>query len=132
MPANFLEHKVLDFTSPTLPFLPTLLPSLTKHPTSHIPKEYHDFTDVFNKAKADTLAPHWPYDLKINLEEGLAPLIGAIYPLSQSELQTLREFIDEHLQIGFIRLTTSLHGAPVLFVRKKKTDHSVSVLTSEV
>ena len=85
----------------------------------HIPKEYHDFADVFNKAKADTLAPHRPYDLKINLEEGLAPPIGAMYSLSQSELQTLREFIDEHLRIGFIRLTTSPHGAPVLFVRKK-------------
>ena len=64
---------------------------------SHIPKEYHDFTDVFNKAKADTLAPHRLYDLKINLEEGLAPPIGAMYSLSQSKLQTLREFIDEHL-----------------------------------
>ena len=86
---------------------------------SHIPKEYHDFTDVFNKAKADTLAPHQPYDLKINLEEGLAPPIGAMYSLSQSKLQTLCEFIDEHLRIGFIRPTTSPHGAPVLFVRKK-------------
>ena len=37
---------------------------------SHIPEDYHDFADVFNKAKADTLAPHRPYDLKINLEEG--------------------------------------------------------------
>ena len=67
---------------------------------SHIPKEYHDFADVFNKAKADTLAPHRPYDLKIDLEEGLAPPIGAMYSLSQSELQTLREFIDEHLRIS--------------------------------
>ena len=41
------------------------------------------------------------------------------YSLSQSELQTLREFIDEHLRIGFICLTTSPHGAPVLFIRKK-------------
>ena len=83
---------------------------------SHIPKEYHNFADVFNKAKADTLAPHRPYDLKIDLEEGLTPPIGAMYSLSQSELQTLREFIDEHLQIGFIRPTTSPHGASVLFV----------------
>ena len=86
---------------------------------SHIPKEYHDFADVFNKAKVDTLALHRPYDLKIDLEEGLTPLIGAMYSLSQSKLQTLHEFIDEHLQIGFICPTTSPHGAPMLFVRKK-------------
>ena len=86
---------------------------------SHIPKEYHDYSDVFSKAKADTLAPHRPYDLKINLEDGTAPPIGAMYSLSQSELQTLREFIDEHVRIGFIRPSSSPHGAPVLFVRKK-------------
>ena len=66
---------------------------------SHIPKEYHNlnFADVFNKAKADTLSPHRPYDLKINLEERLTPPIRAMYSLSQSKLQTLHEFIDEHL-----------------------------------
>ena len=30
-----------------------------------LPKEYHDFVDVFSKSKADTLAPHRSYDLKI-------------------------------------------------------------------
>jgi hypothetical protein len=35
-----------------------------------LPKEYHDFVDVFSKSKADTLAPHRPYDLKIQLEDG--------------------------------------------------------------
>ena len=75
--------------------------------------------DVFNKAKADTLAPHRPYDLKINLEEGASPPVGAMYSLSQSELQVPREFIDEHIHIGFIRPPSSPHGAPVLFVHKK-------------
>ena len=36
--------------------------------------------------------------------------------LSPSELETLREFIDENLRNGFIRTTSSLHGAPVLFI----------------
>ena len=49
---------------------------------SHIPEDYHDFADVFNKAKADTLAPHRPYDLKINLEEVASPPVGAMYSLS--------------------------------------------------
>ena len=85
----------------------------------HIPEDYHDFADVFSKAKADTLAPHRPYDLKINIEEGATPPIGPMYSLSQSEMVTLPEFIDEHLQIGFIRPTNSPHGAPVLFIKKK-------------
>ena len=86
---------------------------------SHIPEDYHDFADVFSKSKADTLPPHRPYDLKIDLEEGGSPPIGPMYSLSQSELQALREFIDENLRSGFIRQTNSPHGAPILFVKKK-------------
>ena len=86
---------------------------------SQIPKEYHDYADVFSKTKAFVLAPHRPYDLKIELEEGSAPPVTPMYPLSQIELQTLRDFIDEHLRAGFIRSTTSPHGAPVLFIKKK-------------
>jgi Reverse transcriptase (RNA-dependent DNA polymerase) len=84
-----------------------------------LPKEYHDFTDVFSKTKADTLAPHRPYDLKIQLEEGASPPQPLIYSLSTSELATLREFLDEHLKMGYIRPTRSSHGAPILFVKKK-------------
>ena len=85
---------------------------------SQIPKEYHDYADVFSKAEASKLAPHRPYDLKINLEEGTAPPpISTMYSLSPIELETLREFIDENLSKGFIRSATSPHGAPVLFSR---------------
>jgi len=31
----------------------------------------------------------------------------------------LKEFIDENLTNGFIRSTSSPHGAPVLFIKKK-------------
>ena len=37
---------------------------------SNVPSEYHEFADIFSKTKAEVLAPHHPYDLKINLEEG--------------------------------------------------------------
>jgi len=54
-----------------------------------VPSEYHDFSDVFDKAHTSTLAPHQPYNLKLNLEEGTSPLFGLIYSLSQSELKSL-------------------------------------------
>ena len=85
----------------------------------NVPEAYQDFSDVFSKAKADTLAPHQPYDLKIILEDGAMPLQPPIYSLSNSELGTLREFIDKHLNISFIRLSCSSHSAPILFVKKK-------------
>ena len=103
-------------------------PSVSTHSTSvsdkvpnlsHIPELYHDYADIFSKAKADTLAPHRPYDLQINLEEGASPPVGAMYSLSQSELLALRKFIDEHIHIGFIRPSNSPHRALVLFFHKK-------------
>ena len=36
---------------------------------SNIPSKYHEFANIFSKTKAETLSPHYPYDLKINLEE---------------------------------------------------------------
>ena len=45
--------------------------------------------------------------------------MGPIYPLSQSEVGALHEFIDEHLNMGFIHPSNSLFRAPVLFIRKK-------------
>ena len=84
-----------------------------------VPEEYHDFADVFDKAKADMLALHRPYDLKINLEEGSTPPLGQMYSLSQTELVALQEFIDEHLATGFIRPSRSPYGTLVLFTKKK-------------
>ena len=71
-------------------------------PLARIPLEYHEFSNVFSREKADTLPPHRPYDLKITLEEGARPSYGPIYSLSPTELTALREFIDENMCNGFI------------------------------
>ncbi|KIO09057.1 hypothetical protein M404DRAFT_78751, partial [Pisolithus tinctorius Marx 270] len=84
-----------------------------------VPKDYHDFADVFSKAKASTLPPHREYNLKIELEEGTTPPVGTIYSLSPVELQALQAFIDENLTTSFIRPTSSPYAALVLFVKKK-------------
>jgi len=81
-------------------------------------QEYHKYTDVFSKSKAETLTPYHPYDLQIDLEKYSHPPIGTIYSLSKFE-QVLKEFIDENLTNGFICLTSSSYGALVLFVKKK-------------
>jgi hypothetical protein len=86
---------------------------------SKVPEDYHKFADVFSKSHADTLALHHPYDLQINLEDGAQPPVSTIYSLLQVELESLQTFIDKHLAIGFICPSTSPHGAPILFVRKK-------------
>jgi len=86
---------------------------------STIPEEYHEYADVFSKSKAETLIPHHPYNLRIDLEKDFHPLVGTIYSLSKFEQEALKEFINENLTNGFICSTSSPYGAPVLFVKKK-------------
>src|SRR5260221_9664497 len=86
---------------------------------SGVPQEYHEFCDVFSGEKANALAPHWLYDLKINLEEGVKPFHGPIYSLSPLELTALREFLEENVRNGFIHPSKSPWGSLELFVKKK-------------
>ena len=108
----------LHLSDPLLSAKSTTLSDKTPN-LSEIPEEYHDYADVFSESEASKLAPHRPYDLKIDLEDGATPPpISAMYSLSPSELESLRNFVDENLTRGFIRATSSLHSAPVLFVQK--------------
>ena len=82
-------------------------------------EEYHEYTNVFSKSKAETLAPHRLYDLRIDLQKDSQPPVGTIYSLSQFKQETLKQFIDKNLTNGFIRSMSLPHRAPVLFVKKK-------------
>jgi hypothetical protein len=84
-----------------------------------VPPNYHDLLAAFSKVRADTLPPHRPYDLSIQLEEGKSPPFGPLYSLSEPELKALSEWLKENLSKGFIRASQSPAGAPILFVKKK-------------
>lgn len=84
-----------------------------------VPKEYHQYLDVFDKKSANMLPEHRSFDHHIPLEEGKNPPFGPIYNLSEKELEALCEYLDENLKKGFIRLSKSPAGAPILFVKKK-------------
>ena len=49
----------------------------------------------------------------------MIPPIGKLYNMSEKELKSLKEYIDEMLGKGFIRSSSSPAGAPVLFAKKK-------------
>jgi len=46
---------------------------------------------------AEALPAHWSYDCKIDLMERETAPWGPIYPLSENELHTLREWLKEML-----------------------------------
>ncbi|MBW0476106.1 hypothetical protein O181_015821 [Austropuccinia psidii MF-1] len=82
------------------------------------PSVYHKYLDVFSKVKEDKLAPHCTCDHHIELE-GSLPSAGVIYSLSNQESDTLRAYISENVEKGFMQPSSSSTGAAVLFVKKK-------------
>jgi len=70
------------------------------------------------KEAADALPAHTDYDHRIDLKDGEKPPWGPIYPLSEVELATLREWLSDMLRTGKIRRSSSPAGAPILFVPK--------------
>ena len=83
-----------------------------------LPATYHAFVDVFSSSRADQLPPRRSYDHKIELT-GPLPSPGPVYSLSKQESAELQDYIAENVAKGFLRLSKSNTGSPVLFVPKK-------------
>ncbi|KAI3754565.1 hypothetical protein L1987_54351 [Smallanthus sonchifolius] len=77
-----------------------------------------DFMEVFPK-DLPGLPPHGQVEFQIDLAPGAAPIARVPYRLAPSELQELSTHLQELLDKGFIRPSSSPWGAPVLFVKKK-------------
>jgi hypothetical protein len=68
----------------------------------------------------EELPPSRPQDHKIELTDITAkPFSRPIYPLSEVELQALKDELDFLINQGRIRPSTSAYGAPVFYVKQK-------------
>jgi hypothetical protein len=74
---------------------------------------------MFEKKNVNTLSKHHSNDYIINLKQRPQPPFRFIYNSSQDELVTLREYIDENIEKGFIQHFKFPTNAPILFVKKK-------------
>uniref|UniRef100_A0A388L5R7 Reverse transcriptase domain-containing protein n=1 Tax=Chara braunii TaxID=69332 RepID=A0A388L5R7_CHABU len=86
-------------TDPTIAKLLEKFKDLTESPTGVVPR---------------------PIQHRIEIEPGSRTPKGAIYRMSPRELEELRKQLDELLEKGWIRPSSSPFGAPVLFVPKKE------------
>ncbi|KAJ9566947.1 hypothetical protein OSB04_002913 [Centaurea solstitialis] len=77
-----------------------------------------DFPEVFPE-ELPGLPPHRQVEFHIDLVPGAAPIAKSPYRLAPSEMQELSNQLQELLDKGFIRPSSSPWGAPVLFVKKK-------------
>ncbi|KAH9267207.1 hypothetical protein BASA83_010123 [Batrachochytrium salamandrivorans] len=59
------------------------------------------------------------FDCSIELIPGSVPAYGKIYHLTREEDTVMQEWIKDNLRQGFIRSSSSPHGAPCFFVKQK-------------
>ncbi|GKE38928.1 putative reverse transcriptase domain-containing protein, partial [Tanacetum coccineum] len=96
------------------------------HVTEKKPKEkqledvpvIRDFPEVFPD-DLPGLPPSRQVEFRIDLVSGAAPVARALYRLASSKMKELLRQLQELLEKGFIRPSSSPWGASVLFVKKK-------------
>jgi transposase InsO family protein len=77
------------------------------------------YTDVFPDELPNGLPPERSVKLNIDLLPGTKPVKRPIYKLSIDELKEVKKQVDELLEKGFIRPSTSPWSSSILFVPKK-------------
>ncbi|KAJ9536718.1 hypothetical protein OSB04_un000103 [Centaurea solstitialis] len=77
-----------------------------------------EFPEVFPE-ELPGLPPPRQVEFHIDLVPGAGPVAKSLYRLAPSEMQELSSQLQELLDKGFIRPSSSPWGAPVLFVKKK-------------
>ncbi|KAH6597038.1 hypothetical protein BASA50_004797 [Batrachochytrium salamandrivorans] len=87
---------------------------------SSVPADiFKEFTSVFSKKQSEKLPIHREFDCTIDLVPNAAPHHGKIYQLTREEDKVMQDWIAENLAKGFIRNSSSPHGAPCFFVKQK-------------
>ena len=84
-----------------------------------VPKEFHDYLDIFSKEKAHRFPEPRPWDHKIEMKEGFELKSFKNYNLTLAEQIELDKFLKGNLEKGYIRPSQSLMASPFLFVNKK-------------
>ena len=92
-------------------------PELT--PEQLVPKEYHEYLDVFNEEKANRYPDSRPWDHKIEMKPGFEPKSFKTYNLTPEEQSELDKFLKENLDKGYIKPSESPMASPFFFVKKK-------------
>ncbi len=85
-----------------------------------VPEEYRQHVRTFNEKESHRFPPERPWDHAIKLLPDAPKSFDCkIYPMAWGEEDSLREFIREQLEKGYIRLSKSPYASPFFFIKKK-------------
>jgi len=90
-------------TNPSARVIGYVSAAAEEDPVKAVPMEFRQYLGIMGKEAAAVLPEHRPYDCKIDLQEGSTAPWGPIYPISEEELRTLREWLTEMEKMGKIK-----------------------------
>ncbi|CAI7849863.1 unnamed protein product, partial [Closterium sp. NIES-54] len=79
----------------------------------------NEFEDIFLADLPSSLPPKRAIDHRIIFQPSAEPAVRATYRMSAAELKEVQKQLEELLEKGFIRVSSSTYAAPILFVKKK-------------
>ena len=91
----------------------------TKKGLDYILKRYYKYSKKLQLLESKKLLKYIVQDYNIELEPRISLRFFLTYKLTKTELQALKEFIQENLQKGYIKLLQLLAEYLVLFILKK-------------
>ena len=93
--------------------------AITEDLKDKIPEDLHEYLLIFDKKAAARMPVKKLWDHEIELKEGFQPKRAKVYPLSPAERKEVEEWLQEHLQKGYVQESKSPQTSPVFFVPKK-------------
>jgi hypothetical protein len=106
-----IDHKIQDQQVSEKATNPELV-------TCRLSAEYQDLSDVFSQTDSDKLSLYCTIDHKIVLEQKNSLGFSPLYHMLLAELQTVKQYLLDNLNKGFIVLSQALYTSSVLFVKK--------------
>jgi len=84
-----------------------------------VPQKFYKWLKVFGKVESERMPTRKIWDHAIDLKEKFKTSKARVYPLSRNKREEVQQFIQDHLQKGYIRPLKSPQTSPVFFVEKK-------------
>ena len=93
--------------------------AITEDLKDKILEDLHKYLLIFDKKAAVRISIKKLWNHEIELKEGFQPKWAKVYPLLPAKRKKVEEWLQEHLQKGYVQESKSPQMSPVFFVPKK-------------
>ena len=88
---------------------------------------YHKWLKIWNPIKANKLFSNRFIDHKIHLKEEIIPFVKRAYDMFKNQAFVVKEYIDEMLKKGYIKLNSLSYATFILIVKKSNEGFRICV-----